>query len=66
VLAEGTTNTTVVVKNPDRKIVAAIGVKGLAIVDTGEALLVCRKEQSGKVKKLVEELRKSDRWQGLV
>ena len=66
VLGEGTTDTTVLVKNPDRKIVAAIGVKGLAIVDTGDALLVCSKEQSGKVKKLVEELRENARWQDLV
>jgi len=66
VLTEETTDTTVLVKNPGRKLVATIGVEGLAIVDTPDALLVCSKEQSGKVKKLVEQLKASERWQDLV
>jgi len=66
VLAEDTENTTVFVDNPDRRIVAAIGVEGLAIVDTKDALLICPKQQSGKVKRLVEEMRASDQWKELV
>ncbi len=66
VLAEDTRDTTVFVDNPDRRIVATIGVEGLAIVDTGDALLVVPKEQCGKVKRLVQRMRESEQWEGLV
>ena len=66
VLAEDTTDTTVVVRNPERKVVATIGVDGLAIVDTRDALLICPKDQCGKVKRLVERMRSSDEWRDLV
>ena len=66
VLAQDTTNTTVVAKNPARKIIATIGVEGLAIVDTEDALLVVPKQLSGLVKELVEELKKSKRYGDLV
>ena len=66
VLTEETVNTTVVVRNPDRKVVATIGVDGLAVVDTGDALLICPKDECGKVKRLVERMRRSDEWRGLV
>jgi mannose-1-phosphate guanylyltransferase len=65
-LAEETRNTTIFVRNPDRKLVATIGLEGLVIVDTKDALLICPKEQSGKVKRLVEEMRRSEQWRGLV
>ena len=65
-LTEETTNTTVVVRNPDRKVVATIGLDGMAIVDTGDALLICPKDQCGKVKRLVERMRRSEEWRGLV
>ena len=66
VKAEDTTDCTAVVKNPDRKIVALIGLEDLAVVDTQDALLVCRKEQAAKVKKLVQEMRDSDELSDLV
>lgn len=66
VLVEETTNSTVVVKNPLRKVVVAIGVDGLAIVDTEDALLICPKEISGKVKKLVMEMKDSGEWGDVV
>ena len=65
-LAEETRNTTIFVRNPDRKLVATIGLEGLVIVDTKDALLICPKEQSGKVRRLVEEMRRSEQWRGLV
>lgn len=65
-LSEETRNTTVFVRNPDRKVVATVGVDGLAIVDTRDALLICPKEECGKVKRLVEEMRESKEWGGLV
>ena len=65
-VALDTTGTTVVVRNPARKAVATIGVQGLAIIDTGDALLVVPKELSGKVKDLVDALKNSDRHGDLV
>ena len=55
-----TTNCTVVVKNPDRKLVATIGVEGLAVVDTEDALLIVPKERSGEVKQLVQDLKEDE------
>jgi mannose-1-phosphate guanylyltransferase len=66
VLAEETQNTTVFVKNSGRKIVATIGLDGVVIVDTEDALLVCTKKQCGKVKKIVEEMRSSEQRRELV
>ncbi|MGC9023086.1 MAG: hypothetical protein ACP5J5_08210, partial [Dissulfurimicrobium sp.] len=37
---------------------AALGIKGLAIVADGDAVLVCPRERLGEVKNLVEEIRK--------
>lgn len=41
----------------NKKIVATAGLRGMIIVDTGDALLVCPKEKAGEVKKLVEKLK---------
>jgi mannose-1-phosphate guanylyltransferase len=64
-LTEETTNTTIFSRNPDRKIIATIGVDGLAIIDMKDALLICPKDQCGKVKRLVERIRESSEWKGL-
>jgi mannose-1-phosphate guanylyltransferase/mannose-6-phosphate isomerase len=45
---------------PDR-LVAAIGVKDLVVIDTPDALLICPKARSQEVKKLVEALGRSGR-----
>ena len=58
VRATETTDTTVYVANPNRKVVAVIGLEGLAVVDTEDALLICAKGLSGRVKQMVEELQK--------
>jgi mannose-1-phosphate guanylyltransferase len=44
------------VYSPNR-LVAAIGLEGLIVVDTGDALLICRKEASQRVREVVEVLR---------
>lgn len=41
-----------------KKIIATIGIKGLVIIDTPDALLVCKKERASEVKKVVDKLRK--------
>jgi mannose-1-phosphate guanylyltransferase len=51
------THNTLIYGGPDRLIVT-IGVDDMVIVDTGDALLVCKTDQSQKVKDVVEHLRK--------
>ncbi|MCI0515014.1 NTP transferase domain-containing protein [candidate division KSB1 bacterium] len=42
------------------KLVAAIGIEGLIVVDTPDALLICRKDQAQKVKDLVELMKRKN------
>jgi mannose-1-phosphate guanylyltransferase len=42
-----------------QKLVALVGVKNLVVVDTGDTLLVCRRNRSQDVKDLVEQLKKN-------
>ena len=44
------------VKTSAKKQVALIGVKNLILVETDDAILLCQKEQSGKVKEIVQQL----------
>jgi len=46
---------------PKEKFLALIGVKDLFIVDTGDALLVCSQDQSGRVKEVVDHLKNTKR-----
>ena len=41
------------------KLVALVGVENLIVVDTGDALLVCKKSRSQDVREVVEELKKN-------
>jgi mannose-1-phosphate guanylyltransferase len=66
VLADDTANCTIVTRSPQRKVIATIGLRDLAIVDTKDALLVCPKDQCAKVKRLVDMMTTSEKWQGLV
>ncbi|UFT95771.1 mannose-1-phosphate guanylyltransferase/mannose-6-phosphate isomerase [Pectobacterium carotovorum] len=47
--------------NTDEKLVAAVGVKNLAIINTKDAVLVIDKSQVQDVKKVVEYLKENDR-----
>ncbi|RMF56446.1 MAG: mannose-1-phosphate guanylyltransferase [Calditrichaeota bacterium] len=51
------------VYSPD-KLVALVGVKDLVIVDTGDALLICKKSEAQLVKETVDELKRRGltRW----
>jgi len=44
----------------DKRVVAAVGVRNLLIVDTGDAVLVADRERSQQVKLVVEQLRASN------
>lgn len=45
----------------DQRLIAAVGVRDLIIVDAGDALLVCHKDQEQRVRELVEALKKRGR-----
>ncbi|MBI2594580.1 hypothetical protein HYW39_02680 [Candidatus Curtissbacteria bacterium] len=45
--------------NGENKIVATIGLEGLIIVDTQDALLVAKKDRITDVKKIIEQLKES-------
>ncbi len=42
-----------------KKLIALVGVRNLIVVDTGDALLICRKNRSQDVKDIVEKLKKN-------
>lgn len=42
----------------NKKVVAAIGVDNMVVVETDDALLICRKDQSQRVKEIVDALRR--------
>ena len=42
------------------KLIATVGVKDLIIVSTGDAVMVCKKDKAQDVKKIVDELKKSN------
>jgi mannose-1-phosphate guanylyltransferase / mannose-6-phosphate isomerase len=44
----------------DKRIVAAVGVRDLVIIDTGDAVLVADRERAQQVKQVVEQLRETD------
>ncbi len=47
------------------KLIAAVGVENMVIVDTDDALLVCAKEDAGEIKKVLENLRICNRMEYL-
>jgi mannose-1-phosphate guanylyltransferase len=52
------------VYNPE-KLTALVGVRDIIVVDTPDALLICRKDQDQKVKDVVGELKKKERTEYL-
>ncbi len=50
----------------DKKIVCGVGLDGIEIINTGDALLVVKKEHAAKVKDLVAELEKDEELNELV
>lgn len=49
-----------IVYSEDGKLVVTVGVDNLIIIDNRDALLVCKKEHSQKVKEVVEELKRKN------
>ncbi len=50
----------------DKKLIATIGIKDLAIIDTEDALLICKKDKSQDVKKVVEKLKTMKQYSKLL
>ncbi len=44
-----------------KRLVAAIGIENLIIVDTGDSLLVCRRDRAQDVRQIVEQLKREQR-----
>lgn len=53
------TNESLVYVNQEHRLIVTIGVDNLVVVDTGDVLLVCRKDQAQKVRQIVDQLKKS-------
>ncbi len=54
------TRESLVYVNQEHRLIVTIGVEDLVLVDTGDVLLVCRKDQAQKVRNVVDELKKTD------
>jgi mannose-1-phosphate guanylyltransferase len=52
------THSTLVYSNSDERLVVTIGLDDIVIVDSGDVLMVCKVDQSQKVKDVVEHLKK--------
>ena len=47
---------------PPEKLIALVGVEDLVIVDTPDALLICRKDQAQRVREVMERLKAEERY----
>jgi mannose-1-phosphate guanylyltransferase len=54
------TRGSLVYMNQERRLIVTIGVEDLVVVDTGDVLLVCRKDQAQKVRQVVNQLKESN------
>ena len=59
------TSDTLVLSRNSHRLVATIGTSNLVIIDTGDALLVCHRSQTQKVREIVNYLKKSNRTEYL-
>jgi mannose-1-phosphate guanylyltransferase len=53
------TDRSLVYVSQEHRLIVTIGVEDLVVVDTGDVLLVCQKDQAQKVRKVVEQLKKT-------
>ncbi|MFA5197268.1 MAG: mannose-1-phosphate guanylyltransferase/mannose-6-phosphate isomerase [Patescibacteria group bacterium] len=56
----GFENNNTIIYNNSSQLVATIGLNNLAVINTEDAILVCDKEKSQDIKKIVEELKKNE------
>lgn len=53
------THNSLIYVNQERRLIVTIGVEDLVVVDTGDVLLVCRKDQAQQVRQVVNQLRQT-------
>ena len=53
------TNGTLVFQNQEQRLIVTIGIKNLVVVDTGDVLLVCQKDEAQQVRHVVNQLREA-------
>jgi mannose-1-phosphate guanylyltransferase len=53
------THASLVYVNQEHRLIVTIGIDDVVVVDTGDVLLVCRKDQAQKVRQVVDQLKKS-------
>ncbi len=51
------THRSLIYVNQPHRLIVTIGVEDLVVVDTGDVLLVCRKDQAQKVRQVVDQLK---------
>ena len=52
-----TVNTHNCIIQGDRKLIAAVGLKDIVVVDTEDAILICEKDSTGDIKSVLENLK---------
>ncbi len=55
------THESIILSDKQQRLIATIGVRDLIIIDTGDVLLVCSRDQAQKVREIVQQLKKSDK-----
>jgi mannose-1-phosphate guanylyltransferase len=53
------TSDSLVYVNQEHRLIVTIGVSDLVVVDTGDVLLVCSKDQAQRVRQIVNDLKSS-------
>lgn len=53
------TRQSLVYVNQEHRLIVTIGVEDLVVVDTGDVLLICKKDQAQRVRQVVDDLKKS-------
>lgn len=48
------------IKGDQKKLIALLGLENIAVIDTPDALLVCRKDRAGDIKSILDELKKNN------
>lgn len=54
------TASTLVLSNQPERMIVTVGVEDLVVIDTGDALLICKRSESQKVRDAVEHLKKNN------
>ena len=54
------TSSSLVYMDQEHRLIVTIGVEDLIVVDTGDVLLVCRKDQAQKVRQVVNHLKQTN------